>query len=910
MRRSIQFTFLAACAFAHSAIAQSLPGGVQKVTSVEGITEYALPNGLHVLLFPDQAQPKVTVNITYLVGSRMEGYGETGMAHLMEHILFLRTKDGKDVKKELTDHGAQFNGSTSWDRTNYFEIVSATDENIKWAIQLEAARMTNMRVEKELLDKEMTVVRNEFEMGENSPTAILQQRTLEAAYTFHNYGKLPIGARSDIEHVSIDHLAAFYHKYYQPDAAVLTIAGKFDDAKTLALVVEAFGSIPRPTRVLEKTYTEEPTQDGERAVTLRRVGDDQQMAILYHVPAATHPDIAAINVLTTILGDNPSGRLYKALVDNKKAVSESVFSEDMHDPGFAMAFVRLRQDQSLDDARDIALKTIEEFYKEPPSKEEVDRAKTRLLKQIELSMTNSQNLGLVLSEYAASGDWRLVYHERDAIKTVTPEDVMRVAKAYLKSSNRTLGEFIPTKTPDRAEIAAAPEAAELMKGYKGGAVIAAGETFDPNPANIEKRVARSKLPNGMRVAILSKKTRGGTVYAQIRLDFGDEKSLFGKGATAQLLGSLLIRGTKNKSRQQIQDEMDKLKARIAVGAAGAYVSANIETTEENLPGAMRLVAEVLREPLLPEDEFEKLKQQRIAGIEANKSEPNVLASLEMQRRLNVYPRGDIRHVGTIDEQIEDTRKVTIADVRDFYAKFYGATDGKLVVNGQCDAAAVQKLAADLFGAWKSPSAYTRVIAGYQQTEAMNRKIETPDKQNAIFFAAMQAKMSDTDPDYPAMQLANYMFGGSTGARLFKRIRDKEGLSYGVNSGFTALTKAEGATFSLQAISNPQNSPKVEASMMDELARTLKDGFTAEEVAASRKSWLEEQAVNRSQDQGLLAGLMGHERFGITYQYDADLEAKVAALTPQQVNDAFRRRVSIEGLAIVKAGDFKKAGVFQ
>ncbi len=374
------------------------------MTSVEGITEYALPNGLHVLLFPDQAQPKVTVNITYLVGSRMEGYGETGMAHLMEHILFLRTKDGKDVKKELTDHGAQFNGSTSWDRTNYFETVAATDENLKWAIQFEATRMTDMRVEKELLDKEMTVVRNEFEMGENNPSRMLQQRTLETAYTFHNYGKLPIGARSDIEHVSIDHLAAFYHKYYQPDDAVLTIAGKFDDAKTLALVVEAFGSIPRPTRVLDKTYTEEPTQDGERAVTLRRVGDDQEMTILYHIPAATHPDIAAINVLTTILGDNPSGRLYKALVDNKKAVSESLFVEEMHDPGFAMAFIRLRQDQSIDEAQGIALKTIEEFFKEPPSKEEVDRAKTRMLKQIELSMTNSQNLGLVLSEYAAAGD--------------------------------------------------------------------------------------------------------------------------------------------------------------------------------------------------------------------------------------------------------------------------------------------------------------------------------------------------------------------------------------------------------------------------------------------------------------------------------------------------------------------------
>jgi zinc protease len=910
MLHNVRFTLLAVSALALSAWPQTLPQGVQKVTSVEGITEYSLPNGLRVLLFPDQSQPKVTVNITYLVGSRLEGYGETGMAHLMEHILFLRTKADKDIKKDITDHGAIWNGTTAWDRTNYFETMTASDENLHWAIQLEADRMVNMRVEKALLDKEMTVVRNEFEMGENSPTRMLYQRTLETAYTFHAYGRLPIGSRSDIEHVSIEHLAAFYHKYYQPDDALLTIAGKFEEPKALAWVVEAFGSIPRPTRVLEKTYTEEPTQDGERAVTLRRTGDDQAISVLYHVPATTHADTAALNVLAAILGDNPSGRLYKALVDNKKAVSAGMDVEELHDPGYMMSFIRLRLDQSLDEARDIALKTIEGFLTEPPSKEEVDRAKTRLLKQMELDLTNSQNVGLAISEYAAAGDWRLIYHERDETRKVTEQDVVRVAKAYLKPSNRTLGEFIPTKTPDRAEIPAAPDGADLMKDYKGGVAIAQGEAFDPSPANIDARLVHSKLPNGMKLALLSKKTRGGTVYAQVRLDFGDEKAVFGKGYAAQLAGALLIRGTKSKSRQQIQDEIDKLKARIFINGAATNATANMETTEENLPGALRLVAEVLREPLLAEDEFEKLKQQRLAGIESNKSDPQALASIELSRRLNPYPRGDIRYTGTFDEQAEDVKKVTIAEVRQFYAQFYGASDAKLVVSGQFNTPEIQKLAAELFGSWKSPRPYQRVITGYQKTEAMDRKIETPDKQNAVFFAAMQSKMSDSDRDYPSMLIANYVFGGSGGSRLFKRIRDKEGLSYGVQSQFSALTKAEGATFVMFAISNPQNSPKVEASIKDELARTLKDGFTAEEVAAAKKSWLAEQTVQRSQDQGLLAGIMGHERFDLTYQYDADLEAKVAALTPEQVSDAFRRRVSVDGLAVVKAGDFKKAAVFQ
>ena len=485
---------LVAMAAAAVASSQTLPSGVQKVASVEGITEYTYPNGLHLLLFPDPSKPKLTVNIAYLVGSRHEGYGETGMAHLLEHMLFLRTKDGRDVKQDLTDHGADWNGTTNWDRTNYFETVTASDDNLRWAIGLEAERMVNMRMEKALLDTEMTVVRNEYEAGQNNPIGILFQRVLEAAYTFHNYGKMTIGNKSDIENVPIERLAAFYQKYYQPDNAVMVIAGQFDESKALALVAQHIGAIPKPQRKLEKTYTIEPTQDGERSVTLRRVGDNRAVVVVYHAPAAAHPDDAALEVMQTIMGDQPSGRLYKALVDNKKSVAAFMQHAQLHDPGFVLAGAILQQDQNLDDARQTILKAVEGFAGEPPSKEEVERAKTKILKQFDLNMTNSERIGLILTEYSASGDWRLFFHTRDEVKKVTPDDVVRVAKVYFKESNRTLGEFIPTKSPDRTEISAAPEAVELLKDYKGGAALSQGESFAPTPANIESRVIRKKLP--------------------------------------------------------------------------------------------------------------------------------------------------------------------------------------------------------------------------------------------------------------------------------------------------------------------------------------------------------------------------------------------------------------------------------
>ena len=904
-------SLIAGLLLAAVAYSQTLPQGVQLVTKVEGITEYSLPNGLHFLLFPDASQPKVTVNITYLVGSRFEGYGETGMAHLLEHMNFIQTKTRINIKKELTDHGAQMNGTTDYDRTNYFETFNATDENLKWALELEADRMINTRIEKALLDKEMTVVRNEFEMGENDPGNILSERVMESAYLWHAYGHPVIGSKSDIEKVPIENLAAFYKKYYQPDNALLLVAGKFDEAKALAWIVEDFGKIPRPERKLELPYTVEPTQDGERSVTLRRVGDTQYVMALYHTPAATHPDDAAVQVLAGVLGDIPSGRLYKALVDNKKAVEANMGSAEQHDPGFIMATAQLQPTQSIDEARKIMLDTVEGLAKEPPSKEEVDRVKTRLLKNIELAMANSQFVALMLTEYAAQGDWRMLFLERDRIKQVTPDDVLRVAKAYLKESNRTLGEFIPTKTPDRAEIPSAPELAATFKDFKGGEAAAQGEVFDPSNANIDSRVTRGKMANGLKVTLLSKKNRGGTVVANVVVRFGDEKSLFGKPAVAQLVGAVLMRGTRNKSRQQIQDEMDKLKAQIHVSGGVNNASADIQTVEANLPGALKLAAEILREPSFPESEFEQVRQQLIASIEEGRSEPQVLAFRALQRRINsIYPRGDVRYVGTVDEEIEDLKKVTLDEARKFYQQFYGAAEGEFTVVGQFDKVEIQKLGEDLFGNWRAAAPYARILTPYRKIEAANVKIETPDKQNAMSVAGQMFKMSDEDPDYPAMIMANYILGGTFSARLVTRIRQKEGLSYGVQSEINVPTRDDGATFFAVAISNPENAPKVEASFMDEMGLTIKGGFTSEELAAAKKAWAEEEMVGRSQDGSLTRLLAARARWGRTMQFDQGLESKVAALTLDQVSAALGKALGTGTFIYVKAGDFKKAGVYR
>lgn len=880
------------------------PRGVERITSVEGITEYRLQNGLRVLLFPDPSKPTITVNITYLVGSRNENYGETGMAHLLEHLLFMGSKNHPAILKEFADHGTRRNGTTWLDRTNYYETFVATEENLRWAIEMEADRMINSFIAKKDLDSQMSVVRNEFEAGENSPTGVMLERAISTAYLWHNYGNSTIGARSDIENVPIERLQAFYRNYYQPDNAVLLVAGQFDEAKTLDLINKNFSPIPRPARELPKSYTSEPTQDGERTVTLRRVGDVQAVEAVYHVPSGSHPEFAAIDVLTEILGARPAGRLHKALVETKKASSVAGFNFQLREPGVAIFAAEVRQDASLDAARDTLLQTVESFN--PATKEEVERARTALLKGLEQTFNSSERVGLAMSEWLGMGDWRLFFLHRDRLRQVTPEDVSRAAARYLKSSNRTLAMFIPTAKPDRAEIPPVPDLVAMLKDYKGDAAISTGEAFDPSPSNIDTRTIRNQLPGGLKLALLPKKNRGATVVAYMTLRFGDEKSLMSRSAAAQLAGLMLMRGTQKHTRQQIQDEFNRLKASVSVTGGPSLGFVTIDTVRENLPAVLKLVTEVLREPSFPESEFEQLKQQALAGIEQQRSDPQAMANVALNRHLNVYPKGDPRYVPTPDEQIEMIKTTTLEDVRKFYADFYGASNGELAIVGDFDDKETARLTNDLLGNWKSTRPFERLSNAYRDVASINKSLEAPDKANAFFTSGLNIQLRDDDPDYPALVLGNYILGNSDNSRLRMRIRVKEGLSYGVGSRILVSSLDKSGTFTSFAIYAPQNVARVEAAYKEEIARALADGFTTEEVEAAKAGFLQSQQVNRAQDSVLARLIAARLYTNRTLEWDADFERKIAALTPAQINAAMRRHIDPSKITIIKAGDFQKA----
>ncbi len=886
----------------------TLPTGLTAVTQVEGISEYRLANGLQLLLVPDDTKPSTTVNMTYRVGSRHESYGETGMAHLLEHLIFKGTPTTRQVMGELSRRGLRFNGTTWFDRTNYFASFAANDDNLRWYLGWQADAMVNSLIARSDLDTEMTVVRNEMESGENNPVRITLQQTMAAMYQWHNYGKSTIGARADVENVDIGRLQAFYRLHYQPDNATLVVAGKFNSEQVLAWVAQSFGPIPKPTRVLQPTYTVDAAQDGERSVTVRRKGGAPFLLAAWHALPAGHPDAMAVQALAEVLSNVPSGRLHRRLVETQLAASVFGFAWSLAEPGPLMLGAQLAPGQDVDKARTALLAAVDALATQPITAEELERVRTQWLNGWMEGFTNPERVGVALSTAIANGDWRLYFLDRDRMRNLTLADVQRVAAAYLQPDNRTLGLYLPTDNPQRAPAPALVAVVPLLQGYKGDPALAQAEAFDATPVNLDARTQTSTLASGLQVALLPKGTRGNAVQARLTLRFGDEASLRGQATAISALGNLIDKGGAGLSRAQVQDRFNSLRAQVGFSAGGQGLSVNITTVREHLPAVISLVGQLLRDPALPADAAEELRRQALASIAAQRNEPAAVAANALQRHGNPYPRGDLRYVPTFDETQQDVLATTLDQVRAAHRRFLSAASGEFSAVGDMDVAAVRSALVAALGDWSAPAGgalkFVRAPQPLVAAAPLRQLLATPDKANANLLLAQPLAINDTHPDYPALLVANHLLGADTTSRLWKRIREQDGLSYGVRSGIAFSNFEPNSSFQIQAIFAPQNLAKVEAALQQETAHALQDGFSQAELDAARTGLLNQRRLARAQDP-VVAGMLGGDlylqrRFALQQQTDDT----IAALTADQVTAALRNYIDPAKWVLVWAGDFK------
>lgn len=882
----------------------------QYVTTVEGVKEYKLnSNGLKILLIPDATQSNVVVNIIYNVGSRHEGYGEKGMAHLLEHMLFKSTKNLGDIKKMLSDKGGNANGTTWFDRTNYFEIFPAGDENLRWSIEMEADRMVNATILQSDLDKEFSVVRNEFEIGENNPGSVLNERVLSTAYIWHNYGNSPIGSKEDIERVTAARLKPFYQKYYQPDNATLVIGGKFDEEKALGYISQYFGVIPRPERVLDNTYTVEPAQDGERFVELRRAGDEQLVDVLYHTVAMADPDNAALDALMEILTANPSGYLYKALVDTHKASSIYGYNLSLRDPGYASIGIDIPLDKSLDDAKTTLLAELDKVPAIDYTDEDLARAKAKLLKSIENIKNNTIRFSINLSNIISAGDYRLFFIYRDEIEKLTLDDIKRVAQKYFRENNRTYGVFIPSKD----EIRVMPkeyldqDIAKLTEGYKGKEQEDEDLSFEATIPNIKTHLTQGKLDNGMKYAFLKKPVKGKKVSATFRFPVANLEALTNKSTIMRAMVTQLKSGTSTMTKEQIQDKLDQTKTSLTFGFGGQDIFVYVNTYQEYLESTFNLIHHLITESVFPENELKKRINKQKSNIESSRNDPESIVSKQIALKTDHYPKGHPFATTTFDEDLAAWDKVTRQDVVDMFNAVMGGENGVGTIIGDIDAAQVQKLLASAFGNWKSKTPYKKIEVPFFSNKASTEIIQTPDKENAAAAGVVTFKMDQKNADYPALIMANEMLGhgGYLTARIPMRLREKEGISYGAGSVQEVPYDNQAAAWMVYAYFNPAMQTKVDAALREEIDNALKNGFTQTELKSNKDSWLIGRTTNLGSD-GYLLDLINNSLYNNSSLDEyTELENNVKNLTTDKVNQVVKKYIKPSELIFIYAGDFEK-----
>ncbi|MCM8622600.1 MAG: insulinase family protein [Candidatus Accumulibacter sp.] len=876
-----------------------LPPGVEKLTTVEGISEYRLVNGLRCILFPDATKPTTTVNVTYLVGSHQENYGETGMAHLLEHLIFKGSKNFVDPARQFKARGFEINGSTWLDRTNYYLTFPASEDNLNWALAWSADAMVNSFIARKDLDSEMSVVRNEFEMGENNPSSVMLKRMQSMLFDWHNYGNSTIGARSDIENVKIENLQAFYRRYYQPDNAVLTVAGKFDERQALSMIAASFGKLPRPTRVLPKPWTVEPTADGERQFTIRRKGEVQLVALAYRTPSSLHPESEAVSMATEVLGDTPNGRLYRALVPTGLATEVFAYGIDAREPGFVVFGALVNKSEAIDRVRDKMIEVIEGgFAKEAVTTAELGRAVEQSRTAYERALADPEAFAVMLSEYIARGDWRLFFYGRDQLDQIRTTQLDAAAAKYFVRDNRVLGTFIPDDLPQRAVVPQAPSAAMLLANFKPQKNGDAGEAFDPSYENLDRRTRRQTFGD-LKLALLPKRNRGRTVNVAMSFRWGNENSLQDRNIAGTLAIAMLARGTSRLNRQQIADQLTRLKVQGRL--------THFETTRDKLPEALELVAQLLQDPSFPPDEFEELRRETLTTLQSQLDNPDTLSSDALNAHFNTYPPGDPRYHSPLQERIGQLRQVSLDEVIRYQRDLIGTARGEIAIVGDFDEQAIHDKLLQLFPGHISRSPYQRLDREYRRVPPQRIVIDTPDKENAFLRARLDMRLRDDDPDAAALYVANDIFGGHSGlsSRLADRLRQKEGLSYSVGSSLSMGSRQPLSTWAVAVMVAPQNAARAEQAFLEELQRARRDGFSTAEVAAARKGIIQARAVARSQDNAVASRWQSFLDLDRNWQFSKDFEARLMAVTPAEVNAAFRKYIDPEQLTLVIAGDTRK-----
>ncbi len=894
----------------------ALPKGIEHVQTLDGIQEYKLAqNGLRILLMPDDGLPVATVMVTYRVGSRNEVTGTTGATHILEHMMFKGTQrfnseDRSDYFAQMERIGARSNATTYFDRTNYYATLSS--EYVPLAIELEADRMRNLLINEADLDSEMTVVRNEYERGENNPIRTLIKEVYACAFTAHPYSHPTIGWLSDIEGTSTEKLRAFYDTYYWPENAVLTVIGGFDLEETLKSVKQFYGSIPNAPKPIPEVTTSEPDQLGPKHVVIERAGKVGIVTVAYKAPEGSSEDWAALALLEQILGADKTGRLYRALEDKGKASATFTYVPQLRNPGLFLLAVYLTSDATHEETEKIIEEEIQRIIRGGVAEDELKQAKAVIKASVFYGRDGSYAIADQLNEAIAMGDWTKYITRPEAIQSISAEEVQNVAAKYFTNKNRTTGWFVPNDASISSENTGSslgpnyfrePETSGELAGSKANV---ANDNFstssDGKPVvNFSNKLQRTKI--------------GDIELIAIDMPIVDVVSFVGCLATSKTLQSeklstlesltaaMLDKGTQRNDRFQITELLNRIGAEINFQAGTHALQFSGKFLREDAGAVIGLLAEQLREPAFDADVLETLKSRQIAQLLRAVDNPDYRAGTLMSRLL--YPKDHPNYSEEISVLLEDLKSLTRDEIAKFHAENYGPKSLQLVFAGDIDFEQLKAAVEFAFEGWEGGVDYPSNYPESLENTRKNERIFIADKTSVAACYAYNTGLQRTSDDYIPFMVGNYILGGSFNARLMQEVRVNKGLTYSIQSTHTGDIMTPG-NWILNTSFSPAMLKQGLAAVESVIADWYEDGVSEEEVQRAIETLCGSYLVGLSSTGNVANQVLSFIQRGFAPEYIDEYPKKVRSVTHEQVNHVIRKYFDPEQVTSVVAGSLAEA----
>ena len=871
--------------------------GFEFVKESGGIKEYTMTsNGLRVLLKQDNTAPVATFMVTYDVGSRNEAIGYTGSTHLLEHLMFkgsrkFNTKKGNSVFQTLQSLGARMNATTWLDRTNYFAVLPS--EHLETLIEIEADRMRNAYIKEEDRQSEMTVVRNEFERGQNSPSGVLDENIWATAYQAHPYHHSTIGWKEDIENVSIERLREFYDTFYWPNNATAIAIGDFTEKEALSMIKKHFGKIRKSTKPIPEVYTAEPKQEGIRTITLKRAGQQGIVGVAHKTPAATHPDAPAFMVLSSILSSGKNSRFYKNITDKGLTTSVYIWDSLFRDPGLFTVYANLSPDVDHKTVEKAVVDEYEKIKKDGVSDEEVKNAQTQLIASMKFRQDGSYAIASGLNEAIASGDWTLYTTYGEKIGTVTKEDVQRIVKEYFKEDLSTIGYFIPLGAGGQnKKLATSAKDLEKMKlkHYSEEEELLSSKVVDSEPV---EGVRLLTLKRGSGVVTLTGSMLGGDIYAS------------GNARTADMVAAMLDQGTTNMTKFEISAKLESAGARLGFFNGQARVGFSGKFLSEDTKMVFDLLADQLKNPLFAEEDLNKVKKRQVANYKRSKESTRGNATNNM---LKAFYGTDHQNSPTDpDKAIEEIKKITPKNLKDFHLKNYGAGTMVIVAVGDVDHNSLESLIKEGFGGWKKSPLKEKKEAGTANKASDKVYVTMQDKTSTDFLVGTALGIDRYHPDYLPLYVATHTLGGNFSARLMQTVRVKEGLTYGINSSMRGFGNGNDGYWMVGGTFSPKLLSKGESSTLREIKKWAEEGITQKELDITKSTLTGGFQVGFDSTGGLAGGILDAIIVHGDLTYLDSYPERIKAITLDEANTAISKYIFFDDLYQVAAGTIDEDG---